>query len=306
MPIPASPELTIHTPSDYSFPAHDTLTVATWNVEHFVDTHDNPYIDNQRENTPDVATVEKRLEWFAQGLRAIDADVLVLQEFESTVFAQALADTLVPDLGYRFVTGTDKGSWYQNVVILSRLPLGPVQSFAAAFTPIEGQSDDDGTPANQMLTNHRMFSAEVLVRPGTVATVIGAHLKAGRGDRNAGWRMGQIRALHKQLTTIRVLAPDRTVVVAGDLNLLPDSPEYSLLLNVDRTQGPVAFIDALPDGMSGYTHASDDLQRRLDYVLHNAEMAPHLIDIEVLQPLPAAVMPDMSDHLPVRARYRVQ
>ena len=37
-------------PTWYDASMHDTISVVTWNIEHFVDDYDSPYIDNDREN----------------------------------------------------------------------------------------------------------------------------------------------------------------------------------------------------------------------------------------------------------------
>ncbi|MEM9981864.1 MAG: hypothetical protein AAF734_05165 [Bacteroidota bacterium] len=36
----------IVTPADYTNPVGDTLKILTWNVEHFVDAHNSPYINS--------------------------------------------------------------------------------------------------------------------------------------------------------------------------------------------------------------------------------------------------------------------
>jgi hypothetical protein len=50
----------IATPSWYDAEIHDTISVVTWNIEHFVDEYDSPYIDNDRENDPPEDMEERR------------------------------------------------------------------------------------------------------------------------------------------------------------------------------------------------------------------------------------------------------
>lgn len=287
-------------PGDYAYPADDTVRVVTWNVEHFVDAYDDPYVQNDREDSG--AAMEGRLALFADAVRALDADVLVLQEFESLPFLAALADSLFPDLGYRFFSGTESLTWYQNVVVASRLPLGVVRAYNTVWTPIEGETDDEGRPASQSLVNHRVWMLDVLARPDYTLALVGAHLKAGRGPRNEGWRRGQIRFLHAELDRLRALRPDANVLIAGDLNALADSEELQLLLNADGTAGPARFSNPI-DGQ--WTHPSDDPQRQLDYLLPSATMQPELVpgSMAVAGPLPPAQMAALSDHLPVVATF---
>lgn len=288
-------------PGDFAYPADDTVTVVTWNVEHFVDAFDNPYIDNDREDAPDAAAVRAREALLGRALRALDADVVVLEEFESAAYLEALAETYFPELGYRFFSGTESPDWYQNVVVMSRLPLGVVRAYRNVWMPVEGEQDDAGRPAAQSLTNNRLWAAEVLARPDYTFTLVAAHLKAGRGARNEGWRRGQIRFVHADLARLRALRPEANVLVAGDLNLTVESGEHALLLNRDGALGPVRFVDPLPD--AAHTHPSDDPARRLDYLLPSETMQPELVRVQVARPLPAEQLARMSDHLPVRAVF---
>lgn len=289
-------------PPDYRYPPGDTFSVATWNVEHFVDANDDPYIDNDRENAAPPLAGRDTL--FAQVLRALDADVVVLQEFESAPFARVLVDSLVPDLGYRFVAGHESLNWYQNVVVLSRLPLGTLQTFATVVTPIEGTTDDAGRPAATSLINHRLWTTTVQARPGYAFTLVGAHLKAGGGARNAGWRRGQVRLLHSALARERRVCPVANVLIAGDLNMLADSPERTLLLNQDGALGPAQFVDPL-EGTGALTHPAEAPERQLDYLLPSETMQPEIVEgsVRVAQPLERAAQARASDHLPVVGRF---
>jgi endonuclease/exonuclease/phosphatase family metal-dependent hydrolase len=279
--------------------------VATWNVEHFVDAYDDPYIDNEREDEAAPAAVEARVAQLASVLRALDADVVVLQEFESAAFAEALADSVFPDLGYRYFAATESRSWYMNVVLMSRLPVGTVRSYASVETPVVGQTDSTGAPVTQRLTNNRMWLADVVARPDYVFTLAGLHLKAGRGERNAGWRIGQVRLLRREMNRLRREDPDANILVAGDLNMLPDSPEMALLLGTaPGAEGPLRLTDPLsPTG--DFTHPADDPARRLDYLLPNVYMRPELVpgSVQIFSPLPPDAQREASDHLPVRATF---
>ncbi|MEL7169893.1 MAG: endonuclease/exonuclease/phosphatase family protein [Bacteroidota bacterium] len=314
-------------PSDYAYPAHDTVRVATYNVENFVDAFDNPYIDNDRENAPDLDALAEKGRLFAEAIRALDADVLSIQEIESEQQLKLLADALFPEMGYRFFASTESPNWYQNVVVMSRLPLGPLTSFSDVWTPIEGQTNDDGTPATTSLVNHRLFAVEVRARPDYTFTLIAAHLKAGRGERNEGWRLGQINLLRSYLAT---LPPETNVLLAGDLNLLAGSLEYRCLtsgITPDFVENNPELVEEQPllatcpnSGPSladrtrrrgvpefspeDHTHPSEDPERRLDYLLVSwmeLEMVPG--SMRTARPLPHADLARLSDHLPVVADF---
>lgn len=304
-------------PPDYAFPDQDTLRVATWNVENVVDLHDNPYIDSRSENNPGPNHAD-RLRRMVQGIRAMNADVLVLQEFESEAYLEQIAEEHLTDMGYRFFAATESPDWYQNVVLASRYPLGVVRSYSDVVTPIEGITTDEGQPAAQSLTNNRLWMADVQLPGDGRIALVGAHLKAGRGARNAGWRIGQIRFLHAELNEVLAQRPQAKVAIAGDLNSLADSPELRLLLNdparpaPDSLQGRTAtwqaqFTDLLA-GRTTNTHPSDNPRRQLDYVLVNRHLRSDLVpgSARVATPLAPDSMAATSDHLPVVATFRIR
>lgn len=312
-PAPA-PSAGMALPPEYDYPNTDTVQVATWNLQHFVDRHDNPYIDAGRENNPE-ATTETRLNRVARGLRHLDADLVVLQEAESEAFLQELVQTRLDSTGYRFATSVESPTWYMNVVLLSRFPLGVVHNYADVTTPIAGQQAENGEPAAQSLTNHRLWMADVRIRPEQFLTVVGAHLKAGTSAEDEGWRVGQIRFLHTELARLLADHPDRNILVAGDLNATAQSPELRLLLNNPNRPAPdsltqsssvrkAQFTDPLA-GQATPTHPSDDPVRQLDYLLSNTSLTTHLVEgsAHVARPLSDSSLAATSDHLPVTASF---
>jgi len=301
-------------PPDYAYPDDDTIRVVTWNLEHFVDAHDNPYIDAGRENQPD-ASQTARVRRTARALRRLDADLVVLQEAESEAFLQQMARDHLGDLGYRFATSVESPTWYMNVVLLSRYPLGTVRNYADVVTPIAGQRADNGEPAAQSLTNHRLWLADVRVAPDQMWSVAGAHLKAGRSAEDRGWRIGQIQFLHAELARLLDDRPSGKALVTGDLNALPNSPELRLLLNDPDRPAPdslssttrprrARLTDPLSDRRTP-THPSDDPSRQLDYLLPNSSLTNRLVDgsARVARPLLPDSMAATSDHLPVTASF---
>ncbi len=310
---PPAPTTGMALPPNYDYPADDTVQVVTWNLEHFVDAHDNPYIDVDRENQS--AAMTGRVRRVARALRRLDADLVVLQEAESEAFLQQLSQDHLPELDYRFATSVESPTWYMNVVLLSRYPLGVVRNYADVVTPIVGQKAENGAPAAQSLTNHRLWTADVRVTPNRLWTVAGAHLKSGRSAEDRGWRIGQIRFLHADLARLLDDRPTAPILVAGDLNALADSPELRLLLNDPTRPVPdslrdesnnrqVEFTDPMADRLTP-THPSDDPERQLDYLLPNTFLSERLIDgsARVARPLPTDSMAATSDHLPVTASF---
>ncbi len=290
----------IAVPSGYNPSDFDTLTVATWNVEHFVDDYDNPYIDNNRENEPSGDLAERR-KLLAEALVDINADIVVFQEIESAAYVQSIADEFFSDMGYQYFTSRESNDWYMNVVVMSRVPLGILYSYANANTFILGENEEDGSPSSQNFTNNRMLSVNVHVNPSYSFMLTGLHLKAGRGDRNEGWRTGQINLLREHYSILTSIDPDARILVTGDLNTMPGNREFLQLLGSDTD---LIFIDPLA-GVEAYTHTSDDPQRQLDHILPSETMMADMVpgSAEVAMPFDAQTMRFISDHLPVVAKF---
>jgi len=299
-----APEITkwesVATPTWYDASAHDTISVVTWNIEHFVDEYDSPYIDNDRENEP-PEDMEERRALFADAIIKMDADIIVLQEVESAAYMQSFADDHFPELNYRYFTGRESTDWYMNVVIMSRIPLGMLYSYANLDSYILNIEDDEGRIQRQNFTNNRMLSVDVLVNPEYSFLLTGLHLKAGRGERNENWRIGQIDLLREHFRYLTASQSDMRFLVAGDLNILPGDREFLHLLGDNKSP---RFVDPLSD-VDSFTHTSDEPVRQLDHLLPNQEMMDDLVpgSAEVLFPFDPDTMRIISDHLPVIARF---
>lgn len=290
----------IAVPTWYDASAHDTISVVTWNIEHFVDEYDSPYIDNARENNP-PENMDERRELLADAIKQMDADIIVLQEAESAAYMQALAEAHFPELNYRYFTSRESNDWYMNVVVMSRIPLGLLYSYANPDSYILGEEDDNGLTERQNFTNNRMLSVDVIVNPQYSFLLTGLHLKAGRGDRNENWRIGQIDLLKDHFQYLTAIHPEKRILIAGDLNILPGDREFLHLLgNGESPQ----FIDPLA-GVDSFTHTSDEPERQLDHILPNRQMNEDLVpgSAEVLMPFDPETMRTISDHLPVIARF---
>lgn len=130
-------------PVDYQFPEGETFSVLSWNVEHFVDPYDDPYINNRREDNPGPEMPE-RVQLLVATIKKADADIVVLQEFESEKYLMSLARDSFPELGYQFFSDAASPGWYMNVVLMSRFPLGVLQAYGDVYTPVTAYRDEEG------------------------------------------------------------------------------------------------------------------------------------------------------------------
>lgn len=289
-------------PMDYENPVGDELRIMTWNVEHFVDEYDSPYTDAYKENNASVAPEKKAL--FIEAILKSDADVVVLQEFESAQYLEKLMDELDQDHGYQFFADYESLGWYMNVVIMSKVPLGVMYGYGNVYTPVE-YVDEKGKERKetQININTRMWSCRVWPTQRKSVVITGLHLKAGRDNRDIATRTGQIDFLNYQMKQLTKINKRENLVVLGDFNAYPDSKELELLKQgTKRTQ----LFDPLGDSV--YSHPSDQPERRLDYILYNSSMEKSLIDnsAKIYKPFEPGRMRIVSDHLPVIADFEVK
>ncbi len=287
-------------PSGYTDQVGDTLTVLSWNVEHFIDAHDNPYIGNEREDAG--SQMKERIPLFLQALRQANADVVVLQEFESVQFLHQLAKDSLADMGYAFFADHESIDWYMNVVVMSRVPLGIVYGYGAVTTASRytDEKTNEEKYETQSHLNTRMWSVDVLVNEEYSFMLTGVHLKAGRGPRNEAMRIGQIEFLKGQFERFAAENPNVNLLVVGDMNSVPGSKEIGTLLDGGS---PVTFVDNLADNV--HTHPAGKPERRLDYILPNVNMQHELI-AGSLQPVyffDPATQESIADHLPLMAAF---
>lgn len=296
---PSTTRSALSTPSWYKQAITDTLTILSWNTEHFVDDHDDPYINNDRENSPPDNMPERR-KHLAEVLKRADADIVVFQEFESSSYAKLLAAEYFPELGYQVFGGMESDDWYMNVVVMSRVPLGTFYSYAVSHTPIPGEIDENGDVAGQSFLNNRMWSVDVLVNEHYNLNLTGVHMKAGRGDRNMNWRKAMYQLLREQLGQFTTLNPDRNLLVVGDFNSTPDSPEFEFFLGRDTD---LTFIDPLA-GTGIFSHPADSAFWRIDHIIPNASMADEIVpgSVQIFTPFSPDSMAFIADHLPMMVK----
>jgi endonuclease/exonuclease/phosphatase family metal-dependent hydrolase len=274
--------------------ASPEFTVATWNLQQFVDQYDNPYYS--RDTSPEFIKSPEMIDAIVADLRALNADVLALEEVEGTDFLRALLGERLPDLGYTHFASAPDDNWHQNVAVISRFPMGPMTSMGTVATPIVGT--DESTD----FINDRLLAVEIRPTPDYSFLLVAVHLKAGGGARNAGWRMGQIEFLRSWLDDQRKIDPDLNVCILGDFNSTPGSEEMNLWM--DPAEGPI-YRSLLTEVGAPPTHPSWAPEHEIDNILVNGAMWPEHI------PNSAAVQRDIgpaeghrcSDHLPVEARF---
>jgi endonuclease/exonuclease/phosphatase family metal-dependent hydrolase len=238
------------TAPDHPYPVRPagTWRVVTWNIwSHF---------------GPDPA---RRASAIEASLRAVDPDIVCLQEVYADQGGADDADRFAAALGFRVVRTRPDPAAAETLgnAVLSRWA---ILDHGEAALP-----DATGRPGHRRAVWARVDS------PFGVVPVVSTHL-AYRFDESAV-RRDQVDAVLDLVARLRGdPATDPPVVVAGDLNAVPDSDELRRLTG--RSAAPVAGLvltDAWPQVRDDPGHTwvrrnpwlADSVwpQRRLDYVL---------------------------------------
>ncbi len=296
----AAKEDVVVVPHDYTYPSDSTFKILSWNVEHFVDHYDDPYIDNARENNP-PDDMQLRRVLFLESLRKADADIVVLQEFESARYLRQLALDSLADMGYQYFADIPSHTWYMNVVVMSKFPMGIMYGYGNVTTAFPDYLTEANERETQNQINTRMWSIEIFPSVDYEILLTGVHLKAGRSERDIAMRKGQLNFLVSQFNRMLIENPDKNMVLVGDMNAVPTSEELEILIGNDELEN--AFIDPIDTAVN--SHPADAPRWRLDYMLVNENMQTEMVDntVTVDAFFPADTMRIVSDHLPVTGSF---
>ncbi len=252
------------------------VRVATYNVLNLFDAHDDPAISGRN----DDATMTKPLHEsvaVARAIRAVNADVLCLQEVESLEALIEFRDALLPDMGYDHAAaiaeaGDDRG--IENAV-LSRHPITHTQAWpgmALGGVHPDKYGDAENWQAGQPLV-FRRSPIRVDVQPEGAAEPISlfvVHHKSGRPANY--WREAEARVVSRFVTELAERHPARPILVLGDFNAEPDADSVRIYVEA----GLHDIFANRPKTNEIITHESG---RRFDLILANKPaLAQMLVD----------------------------
>jgi len=278
----------------------DTLKVAAYNIENAFDVYDDPY-------TNDEGT-DVKLRWeyeaIAGALKAIDADVVGIEEVENEAVLQALVDEYLPGMGYKYVavplTNDARGI---KLGLASRLPILSVTSYRWQTLTLP---DNDET----WRFARDLFHARLELPDGKVLNAFVVHLKS-KGSRDGDpqsvkWRTSEALRIRRIIDQMLASNPRELIVVMGDFNSQPGEPAINTLLT------------PAPDG-SAVLGDAHDLIPMPDRTTYPSERFPNsVIDFILTSPaLSARLIPESSkvfndpqltkgsDHYPVVAEFKL-
>lgn len=281
--------------------AGETLTVATYNVQNYT-LADRKLADGGGFR-PEYPKPEAEKAALRAVIRAMDADVIALQEIGGPAFLNELRRDLATE-GVRYPYGEAMlaADETRGLAVLSRVPLGAV----TAHRDLKGKR-----PGGEEPVRRGLLEVEVPWQGGVVTLYV-VHLKSRLSDDKADVGAEEQRAAEAVAVRDRVLqrlpedeakAAAAWFVVIGDFN---DSPGSRPLRAVQaRGKREIArWIDA-GDSRGhrwSYAFASRAEYSRFDHALASPALFPHVERAWVVDVPETALA---SDHRPLVVRFNV-
>lgn len=258
------------------------IRVGTYNVENLFDNVDDPH------KADDPGPPVERLEALAAVIKAIDCDVLALQEVENlSVLRRFNAEYLAGLYPEQvLVEGNDPRGI--DVAVLSKLPVVDVISYRDRDIPLP--DGDDAIRFSRDLLAVRLRDGH-----GRLWTLLTTHLKSGTTSDDRSRRTLQaeeIARICREEGFVSVLGRGFTVL-AGDLNAEPWAEDLQAL-------SAAPFSDPARDLPYRFTHVSGKV---LDYVLLSPDADESYVigSAKIHRESPAE---EASDHFPVYVELR--
>lgn len=267
-------------------PGH--IRLATYNLENLYDSVDDPALTGQYEDMNSVKP-EEQLKGLAAAIRALDADILAVQEVESEAVLRWFRDTYLEDLGYTYLASIDAGDERGiEQGVLSRFPISSAVNWPGqelAGTQPDRAGDRANPLAGQPLRFHRSPLKVVIdishaaagpagVPPAPKAytlTLFVVHQKSGRFYDY--WRSAEAAGLVTLIADAQSADPRANIAILGDFNAVhSDAPVQTV-----GSGGLIdLFADLRGDGADAryITHESG---RSIDYIFVNPGLRSEVI-----------------------------
>lgn len=294
--------------------AEGTLRLATYNVANLFDDADDPALSGDDDDAGETKPLHERVA-VAGAIRAVDADVLALQEVESLEALLWFRDQFLAGMGYEHVAAIDAGDDRGiEQAVLSRLPISGFQNWpdhALGGVHPEKYGNQENFLAGQPLAFRRSPLRVDLQLPSPEAradaapatlTLFVVHHKSGRYS--AYWREAEAAGVLAKIEEVTRSDPERPVVLLGDFNA--ETRDASV-----QTYLEAGFDDFFANRGSGPETISHESGRRIDLILAN-EAARAQLPAEQAFVLGTAARPEgvnwrdmptfpgmASDHYPV-------
>jgi len=197
------------------------IVVATFNVRKFFDTNCDTRNcnDNSFESEPTEAEFLAKAQTVANGIRALNADIVLLQEFETEECLTATMSFL-GDMNYTVsLISETGGNASLDVVVMGRGELAGQRSHG---------NDEIPLPNRGTTTFSRDFLEVHILYEGYRIIAFNGHFKAKTRD-DPQRRLAEAMAAHEIASEVATNYPEALVVLGGDLNDTPGSAPINAL-----------------------------------------------------------------------------
>lgn len=271
----------------------DEITVATYNILNIFDDFDDPYYVD--EST--AAKPRSQLDNLAKSIRALNADVIALQEVENRGYLERFFQAFLADMGYEHIVhfeGNDTRGI--DVALVSRIPVDTVTSYRHHEFP-----GADGKP---MVFERDLLAVHLVPPKGKPFEVWVLHLKSNFEGREYAEpiRKAEAADVRKQLDARLKADPSARILVCGDFNDTPDSAMLTILRGSGATAMSTFFNDLSESNR--VTYNKEPYLTMIDFILATPAMAELYVKGSY-HVAPGSIEGTGSDHNPVRAAFRL-
>lgn len=282
------------------------IRIATYNIENLFDDHDDPELSGRYEDK-DMTKPDDDCRNAAAAIKAVDADVIALQEIESLQALTWFRDRYLSDLGYKYIISIDAGDERGiEQSVLSRFPVKETRNWVQldlGGTHPAKWGNQDNYNAGQPIKYHRsplLVTIDAPAADGTSTyefTLVVVHQKSGKDG--GYWREKEAAKTVELLAGIQKDHPEQNIILLGDFN----SVQTDRSMQIITEAGWYDVLAAEDPGQAKrdpttITHASG---RSYDHVLLNPAARKELVPNSVfVLGTPIRNKPGYaSDHYPV-------
>lgn len=260
------------------------IRLAAYNIENLFDDKDDPALSGQYDDLG-LTTTESQCRNLAAQIKALDADVMILEEVESEEALQWFRDTYLKGLGYDHIRSFDAG--YNRGVeqsVMSRFPILDAKVFPdETIDDMKALQLGGGWATPRAGREPKTFARSpiraVIDGPGDYELIVyGVHFKSGGGDDSAAQREAESMQMREFLKADLAANPNANVAILGDFNATPSQRAYALQVKGNTKNGDGAgigigawdFRDASRPKNEYATHVSD---RTIDFIILSEPLA---------------------------------
>lgn len=256
--------------------ARGSIRIAAYNVLNLFDHVDDPTLEGEHDDI-DMATSEERCRNLAAAIRAVDADILALEEVESLQCLTWFRDTYLKGMGYEHMASFDVG-YYRGIEqsVLSRFPITNAEVWSnLSLDDVKRVGPGFSTVPPKYrrgLTMQRSpLRVDVKVDQDYELTLFVLHHKSG-GDFRFQREAEAIRTI-ELVNQVRRRDRSRNIIVLGDFNAAPWDKSFRLyleagLIDVMAHRIIPRWRDA--DQTEPNLYKTHESSRVLDYILLNS------------------------------------